>query len=195
LIFFKDIYIPMLRALCVAWAGRYAEGLVACERALQQWLGAGSGIVVPYIKAAVAESAVRCNRQDEAIELLDEALAQIEWPEGHERYALAEVLRVKALAVHEQGYASAAEALFQQALDTTRQQDAKSWELRTATSYARLLRDEGRAEEAISLLHPIYHWFTEGHNTRDLRAARALLEELTQVPINTTSVSAVAAGS
>ncbi len=195
LLFFKDIYIPMLRALCVAWAGRYAEGLVACERALQQWLGAGSGIVVPYIKAAVAESAVRCNRQDEAIELLDEALAQIEWPEGHERYALAEVLRVKALSVLAQGRPSAAEAIFQQALETARQQGAKSWELRAATSYALLLRDKGRVEDAISLVQPIYHWFTEGHDTRDLRAARALLEELEQMPIDITSVSVSVAGS
>ena len=63
-------------------------------------------------------------------------------------------------------------------LDWARQQQAKSWELRTATSYARLMRDQGRAREARELLAPIYGWFTEGFGTKDLKDAKALLEEL-----------------
>lgn len=73
--------------------------------------------------------------------------------------------------------------------------EAKSWELRTAMDYARLPEHQGRIEEAQEILRPIYEWFTERHDTHDLRIASALLEELAQVPTDTTSVSAGAAGS
>ena len=59
-----------------------------------------------------------------------------------------------------------------------RHQQAKSWELRTASSHAQLLRDQGRVSEAYELLAPIHGWFTEGFGTKDLREARALLDEL-----------------
>ena len=64
------------------------------------------------------------------------------------------------------------------ALAIARRQQAKSWELRTATSYARLVRDQGRASEAHDLLAPIYGWFTEGFGTKDLIDAKTLLDEL-----------------
>ena len=59
-----------------------------------------------------------------------------------------------------------------------RQPQAKSWELRAAMSTARLLRDQGKQEEARELLAPVYGWFTEGFDTLDLKEAKALLEEL-----------------
>ena len=73
---------------------------------------------------------------------------------------------------------SKAQAYFQRALTVARQQQAKSWELRAATSLARLRRDRGKVREARELLAPIYEWFTEGFDTRDLKEAKALLEEL-----------------
>jgi len=71
-----------------------------------------------------------------------------------------------------------AEAYFGRALQIARQQQAKSWELRAAMSMARLWRDQGRTQQALKLLAPIYGWFTEGFDTRDLKDAKALLEEL-----------------
>ena len=71
-----------------------------------------------------------------------------------------------------------AERNYLASLDWARQQQAKSWELRTATSYARLMRDQGRISEAYDLLAPVYGWFTEGFDTRDLKEAKALLDEL-----------------
>ena len=71
-----------------------------------------------------------------------------------------------------------AEACFQQALAVARRQQAKSWELRAATSLARLWRQQGKYSEAYDLLAPVYGWFTEGFDTADLQDARALLEEL-----------------
>ena len=71
-----------------------------------------------------------------------------------------------------------AEFCFRQALDIARAQHAKSWELRAATSLARLWQCQGRRKDAHDLLAPVYDWFTEGFDTPDLQEARALLEAL-----------------
>jgi predicted ATPase len=71
-----------------------------------------------------------------------------------------------------------AEACFLKALDVARQQQAKSLELRAATSLARLWRQQGKTAEARALLTPVYSWFTEGFDTKDLQEAKALIEEL-----------------
>jgi predicted ATPase len=71
-----------------------------------------------------------------------------------------------------------AEACFQQALVIARSQQAKSWELRAATSLSRLWQQQGKRDEARELLTPIYSWFTEGFDTADLQEAKALLDEL-----------------
>ena len=71
-----------------------------------------------------------------------------------------------------------AQAHFERALEIARAQQARSWELRAATSLARLWRDLGKVQQARELLAPVYEWFTEGFDTRDLKEARALLEEL-----------------
>jgi hypothetical protein len=74
--------------------------------------------------------------------------------------------------------AAKAQAYFQRALVVARQQQAKSWELHASMSLARLWRDQGKVQQARELLAPVYGWFTEGFDTRDLKAAKALLEEL-----------------
>ena len=71
-----------------------------------------------------------------------------------------------------------AEACFQQALALARRQQAKAWELRTAMSLSRLWQQQGKRDAARALLAPIYGWFTEGFDTRDLREAKGLLAEL-----------------
>jgi predicted ATPase len=71
-----------------------------------------------------------------------------------------------------------AQAHFEHSLATARAQQAKSWELRAATSMARLLSDQGKRQMALDHLAPIYAWFTEGFDTSDLRNAKALLGEL-----------------
>ena len=74
--------------------------------------------------------------------------------------------------------AANAQSYFECALAVARQQQAKSWELRAAMSMARLWRDQGKRDQARDLLAPIYNWFTEGFDTRDLKEAKALLDEL-----------------
>jgi predicted ATPase len=71
-----------------------------------------------------------------------------------------------------------AEVAFRKALEVARRQSGKSWELRAATSLAGLWQGQGRNEEARDLLQPVYEWFTEGFDTKDLKDAKALLEEL-----------------
>ena len=74
--------------------------------------------------------------------------------------------------------AAKARSYFERALAVARQQQAKSWELRAAMSLARLWRDQGKVQQARELLAPVYGWFTEGFDTRDLKEAKALLNEL-----------------
>jgi predicted ATPase len=93
----------------------------------------------------------------------------------------ASALRVKGeyfLSLGEPGAAAAAEGHFREALDRARQQGALSWELRAATSLARLLRDQTRSKEAHEILAGVYDRFTEGFATADLRAAKSLIEEM-----------------
>ena len=71
-----------------------------------------------------------------------------------------------------------AETYFERALTVARRQKAKSWELRAATSLARLWRSQGKPKQARDLLAPVYGWFNEGFDTRDLKVAKALLDEL-----------------
>ena len=71
-----------------------------------------------------------------------------------------------------------AQGSFQRAIEIARRQSAKSWELRATTSLARLLAQQGRRDEAHTMLDEIYGWFTEGFDTADLRDAKALLDEL-----------------
>jgi predicted ATPase len=73
---------------------------------------------------------------------------------------------------------AAAEDSYRQAFAVAREQQAKLWELRAATSLTRLWRDQGKRTEAHDLLAPIYGWFTEGFDTADLKEAKALLEQL-----------------
>ena len=108
-----------------------------------------------------------------------EALASVETT--GERWLEAEIHRVAgeiALASPKRD-AVGAEAYFERALAIARAQQAKSWELRAATSLARLWREQHKRQQAHELLAPIYGWFSEGFDTLDLKQAKALLDELT----------------
>jgi predicted ATPase len=114
----------------------------------------------------------------EALAALDEALARVDRLE--ERWFEADLLRLKgeALLNVRPDQSAEAEACFHQALGVARDQGARLWELRAATSLARLWRDQGNRAEARDLLAPVYGWFTEGFDTADLKDAKALLDEL-----------------
>ena len=109
------------------------------------------------------------------------ALLQPEIERSEPNWLTPELLRVKGellLLQSSPAVDETSEALFRQALDEARQQGALSWELRAATSLARLLRDQGRHADAIACLRSVYDRFTEGFETSDLIAAKELLEML-----------------
>jgi predicted ATPase len=95
-----------------------------------------------------------------------------------ERWAEAETHRLRGSLMQSLDDNAASEDCYQQALDVARRQSSKLWELRVAIDLARLWRDQGKTAEARDLLAPVYGWFSEGFDTRDLKEAKALLEEL-----------------
>ena len=95
-----------------------------------------------------------------------------------ERYWLPETLRLRGDIRRRQGEEKLAEADFRDAIALAREMSAKAWELRAATSLARLWRERSRRAEARDLLAPVYTWFTEGFDTPDLKQAKELLDEL-----------------
>jgi len=115
---------------------------------------------------------------EEGLDQLAEAAKLVE--ATHERWIEAEIHRLRGtllLSIHEP---TAAENSYRRALEVARRQSARFWELRAALDLARLWRDQGKRTEARDLLSPIYGWFTEGFDTRDLKDAKALLLDLAQ---------------
>jgi predicted ATPase len=124
----------------------------------------------------------RAGQIADGLAAIEEAIVRSEATE--ERWVVAELLRVKGelfLLQGAPGAAAAAEGHFRQALDWARRQGALSWELRAATSLARLLSDQGRSADAAARLRPVYERFTEGFDTADLKAAKALLDDLSKL--------------
>ena len=107
---------------------------------------------------------------------MDDALQIVE--RTGERWLEAELNRHKGQLLLRRGHSETAEELYRKALGIAEEQGAKLWELRAAASLARLRREPGRRTEARDLLAPVYGWFTEGFDTPDLKAAKALLDEL-----------------
>jgi len=126
----------------------------------------------------VATALGRAGRYAEGLAALEEAFLFTDRTGQH--YYQAELHRLKGelLLGHDASNAAAAEQSFRTALDISREQRAKSWELRATTSLARLLRDTDRRDDARTMLAEIYRWFTEGFDTSDLKDAKALLQEL-----------------
>jgi tetratricopeptide (TPR) repeat protein len=115
---------------------------------------------------------------DRALEIISAQIDQIERPGWEERVYYAEILRLKGWMLSLKGDLEGAERNYLASLAWAREQQAKSWELRTSTSLARLWQAQGKRAEAYELLAPVYDWFTEGLDTKDLKDAATLLAEL-----------------
>jgi predicted ATPase len=176
--FFEHTVAPICRAAWLLLAGRAPEAETGLRESIPRWTAVGLSIDLPLYKTLHAQSAALSHQLDLALELMGEVLEQIERPGCEERSFFAEALRVKGDILQLRGDVAGAEAAFSASLAVSRTQLAKSWELRTASSYASLLLNQHRREEALQLLQPTYEWFTEGFETRDLKDARALLDKL-----------------
>ena len=138
----------------------------------------GSTLWTPLNLLHLARAYAALGKLEDAWGCIEEAMAAMATTK--ETWWAAEVHRVagEISLVSPEPDAAKAEAYFERALAVARQQQAKSWELRAAMSMARLWRDQGKTQQARELLAPVYGWFTEGFDTRDLKEAKALLDEL-----------------
>ncbi|HVO45889.1 MAG TPA: AAA family ATPase, partial [Steroidobacteraceae bacterium] len=176
--FMNEVMVPQVEGLARLRSGRLPESISSLRRGLESWNSGGGHSRVPYLKSALAEAIALQGGVDAAIEMMDECLEQIERPGWQERSHLAEVLRLKGWMLSLKGDLAGAERSYLASLDWAREQQAKSWELRTSTSLARLWQAQGKRQEAYDLLAPVYSWFTEGFDTKDLLEAKVLLAEV-----------------
>jgi predicted ATPase len=158
--------------------GRGEEGVSLMRRGLADLRATGGELRLPYYLALMAEACGKANRVAEGLPLLAEALTLVD--KNDERWCEAELYRLKGALLLQQSVdnQSEAETCFQHALEIARNQQAKSLELRSATSLARLWQQQGQRVKAHELLAPIYGWFTESFDTADLQEAKALLDAL-----------------
>ena len=167
-----------LRGWAIGQQRQEKEGISQIEEGLAALKGAGIDLGRPYWLSQLAETCIEGGRFDDGFVALTEAFALVE--KNEDRNTEAELLRLKGTLLLRQDDSNAAEAqvCFRRAIEVARKQSAKSWELRTTTSLAQLLRDTGHRDEARAMLAEIYGWFTEGFDTADLKDAKALLDEL-----------------
>ena len=135
-------------------------------------------MVLSWFLSNLAGDHAKLGQFDDAWRCIGEAMTAAETTK--ERWCEAEIHRTagEIELMSAEPDAAKAEAHFERAVAVARKQKARSWELRAATSMARLWRDQGKRQQARDLLAPIYGWFTEGFDTLDLKEAKALLEEL-----------------
>jgi predicted ATPase len=168
----------VLHGWAVAEGGDTDRGITRLREGLSEQELIGVQQHTPGFLGLLASLYIGVQNYDEALNALDEALARVDRLE--ERWFEADLHRLKGEALlglaPERG--AEAEARYQQALTVARDQGARLWELRAATSLARLWRDQGKRAQARDLLAPVYDWFTEGFDTADLKNAKALLDEL-----------------
>ena len=167
-----------LQGILLALSGKPADAIpmIISGRSMYESTGATLGLSwrSPHLSAAYAE----LGQFDDAWRCVNEAITAVEatketWCEAESHRVAGEI----ALKSPEANVPNA-QAHFERALAVARAQQAKSWELRAAMSMARLLRDQGKRDEARDQLAPVYGWFTEGFDTLDLKDAKALLDEL-----------------
>jgi predicted ATPase len=158
-----------------AQLGHPEKGASLISEALAAYRANGYLLGVPMFLTLLAEAQTLGDALAESLRSLEEALTV----NPDERFWRPETLRLRGDIHRQQGEEELAEADFRDAIALAREMSAKAWELRAATSLARLWGEQGRQGEARKLLAPLYGWFTEGFDTADLKDAKRLLDELT----------------
>jgi predicted ATPase len=169
----------MQKGSVFALSEKVSEGIEMITSGIAAYRLTGSRVYLPIFWSHLSSAYAQLGQFDDAWRCIGEAMTAVEITK--ERWYEAEVNRIAgeiALLSPEPDVAKA-EAYFARALAVAQKQEAKSWELRAAMSMARLWRDQGKPQRARELLAPIYGWFTEGFDTRDLKEAKTLLDGLT----------------
>jgi predicted ATPase len=169
----------MLRqGLVLALTGKASDAVQTLTAALSARRSTGATQGAPLHLSYLAWAYAELGQFEEAWRCIGEAMTLVE--ATREKWYEAEVNRVagEVALMSPEPDAAKAQAYFERALAVARKQQAKSWELRAAMSMARLKRDQGKRQQALDLLAPVYGWFTEGFATLNLKEAKALLDEL-----------------
>jgi predicted ATPase len=183
----QELAISMsIRACAVIHQGKADEGIPQLDEAMAAYQATGTRLSRTNWLVVLADAYRQTGQAEHGLAIITEALTFIE--ETDERWWEAEVHRVKGELVliqgsqddSQNGNVSTAVNCFQTALNIARRQEARSLELRAATSLARLWQQQDKIAEARDLLASVYHWFTEGFDTTDLKDAKALLNELAE---------------
>jgi predicted ATPase len=161
-----------------ALTGNAVDAVQKISSAINVYRSMESTLRLPEFLWYLAKAHAQLGQMDDAWRCVDEAITIMR--ASGETWFEAELHRVSGeiALMGSNPDAEKAEAYFNRALELSRQQQAKSWELRAATSMARLWRDQGKVQQARELLAPVYGWFTEGFDTLDLKQAKTLLDEL-----------------
>jgi predicted ATPase len=162
----------------LAMQDRREEYLADIKRGIAAWQATGATTTVRYFFTLLAEVSDLLGHTEDALQQLTDAQTMRDQQE--DRWWEAEIYRLRGalLLRHSMAPQAETETWFRRALDVAQSLQAKSLELRAATSLARLWRDQGKYTEARNLLAPVYSWFTEGFETPDLKEANDLLAEL-----------------
>jgi class 3 adenylate cyclase/tetratricopeptide (TPR) repeat protein len=171
-----EIMVEISRGIVSLRAGQAAESVGQLDKAIGRLTATGHRVWVRYLRALQGEGLALTGDLGGARALIDESIAQTE--RGEERVHYAELLRLRGWVLMLQNRPEEAEASLRAAIDVARGQKAKSWELRSAITLAHLLAERGDRVAAREALANIYGWFTEGFGTRDLQAAKVLLDAL-----------------
>jgi class 3 adenylate cyclase/predicted ATPase len=156
--------------------GQPQQGLSQLTEGLSMVRAVGDILGTPWALMMLAGTYAKLGQLEKGLKCLAEAAQIIEMTD--ERYGEAELHRLRGDLLNATGNRALAEQSYHRSLAVARRQSAKFLELRTATSLARLWRDQGKSVEARDLLAPVYNWFTEGHDTPVLKEAKALLDQL-----------------
>ena len=168
-----------IRGICVASLDPSPSALGEIRAALDEYRSAGYQLAITALYVLLCPPLLIGHDYEAALELIEHGLATTS--RNSERILEAELYRLKARVLVVRGgpdVEAEAQALLDQALNTARSQHAKTLELRAATDRAALWIDQGRREQALNFLAPIYASFTEGFDTRDLKQAKALVDQL-----------------
>jgi predicted ATPase len=166
----------LARGRALVHQGQVDAGMREMQQGLTDWRATGTQAWAPLHLGMFADAYLETGQPEQAQAALDEAFLAVR--QSGERMVEAESHRLQGEVRLAQGDENEAEACFRRAVTVARRQEARSWELRATMSLARLLGQQGRAQEGRSMLADIYGWFTEGFDTPDLREAQLLMEQL-----------------
>lgn len=174
--FIHAVIAPLFDGPALIEAGRCEDAFTRNRAALARWHATGGRLIGPYLIGIGAEALLRLGRLDEGLQVIGEALAEADWM--NERWAEADLWRIRGDLLVGKHDTEGAEGAYQHGLRIAREQGARSWELRLAIGLARLRVDRADRVGALSLLGPLLDWFREGQGTPDLQCAIGMVQAL-----------------